>query len=355
MTIIRRLRPLRSIAGFVVLAVGCSGKTFTTSDGDSGMAGMSATGGSGGRGGTVGGGTGGGVGGGNELGGASGLGGTSGRGGTAGSGAVAGTGGTSGSGATAGVGGASGASGTSGSAGTWGEAGAAGSGGSECQTGQGCPVEGATCSLGGCCACMHTCTSGAWGQPLCPPCAAPTCPDVVPTNGDECFECDIPSEGCQWDERPVDGPLYIGKCVMNHWEVTVGGQMPGCCMADSECAPQICVNTICEVVQPGSCWRDDECGSDQICAGAFVCPCTADCASRDYSGKCVPAGLDCCRTDADCAGAHCIAGVCKESTLPGCWDQRDCTLPAACAGATVCPCGTNCLVADSPGTCVIPL
>ncbi|MDB4980085.1 MAG: hypothetical protein JWM82_837, partial [Myxococcales bacterium] len=73
----------------------------------------------------------------------------------------------------------------------------------------------------------------------------------------------------------------------------------------------------------------------------------------------------CCAKDADCAateecvGAVCTlnvktSGVCKTlpTTRTGCWKNADCpALTPTCAGASVCGCGQQCLLADKMGTC----
>jgi hypothetical protein len=90
--------------------------------------------------------------------------------------------------------------------------------------------------------------------------------------------------------------------------------------------------------------------------------------ARDAGGVCPteppPQGCcyraeDCDRTqvcvDVVCSGATSKAGVCEPtSTLGrnGCWQDSDCESAERCEGAAICPCGSFCLVADKPGTCV---
>jgi hypothetical protein len=308
---------LSSCGALIAAASGCGGSSVGSRDDDAGRAGMSGSGASGGSGGTTGGTAGGGM------------------------------GGTSGKGGNAGTGGVSGAAGSAGTA-----------GGGECVTGGACADEGTSCSLGGCCACSLRCTDGTWGQALCPPCAAAVCPLSVPEEGSACDECTTLSP-CEWDQRPMDGSLYVGTCENGQWHVQVKGEMPVCCTSDEQCAPLICVNTRCAWTSPDSCWRDDECEGGQICSGASICPCDADCKGVvSVTGKCVPADQGCCATDQDCdEEATCVAGVCKSNPGDLCWNDRDCNTSVAevCAGASVCPCGTSCLLEDAPGECVIPL
>jgi len=266
---------------------------------------------------------------------------------------MSGTGADGGTGGTSGHGGSS-AGGSGGKAGTGGDAGSAGAG--RCETGQACSVPGDTCTLPEqCCPCMLTCTGGIWGEVFCPPCPL-ECPTPRPETGDPCSICEVPSE-CEWDTRPVDGPLYVGICLDEHWIVQPQGSMPTCCTADAECAPNLCLNGRCLPRIDERCWNDDQCEKGELCSGASVCGCGLNCGGADRVGTCVPGDLDCCLSDEACdATEACVAGVCKERTPNGCWRDQDCTMPgAACNGPTVCPCGTSCLVGDQPGQCVIPL
>jgi hypothetical protein len=161
---------------------------------------------------------------------------------------------------------------------------------------------------------------------------------------------------CDWDRCSAENTQYSGQCVDGKWQVstTTCGD-PACCDNDEQCASGICVKTMCEPETPGGCWRDDDCGDGEFCSGVFVCGCAADCSSRDYPGTCVPEGKDCCRDDMDCASSEqCVAGICKQPAMTGCWSDRDCG-DGSCVGASVCPCGSMCTKADSPGSCGIPI
>ena len=75
----------------------------------------------------------------------------------------------------------------------------------------------------------------------------------------------------------------------------------------------------------------------------------------------------CCRGDLDCASdQECVdntlsctstptghQGVCKPRPTAAntCWQNGDCSPGSTCTGATVCPCGASCIVADAVGTC----
>ncbi|HEX2672936.1 MAG TPA: hypothetical protein VHM25_18760, partial [Polyangiaceae bacterium] len=65
---------------------------------------------------------------------------------------------------------------------------------------------------------------------------------------------------------------------------------------------------------------------------------------------------NCCLSDDDCPDqGECVAGVCKAPPSEGCWRDDDCPGSSGCVMANICRCGASCLVADSPGNCVIPL
>jgi len=108
----------------------------------------------------------------------------------------------------------------------------------------------------------------------------------------------------------------------------------------------------CEGTGPGEC-----CG-DLVCRSSST---TAYCVQ--LLDTCfVGADPGCCLDDADCAvGERCHLaecrlggeGMCKPVPDPDtCWSDRDCAAPLICDGASVCPCGFECLVEDSPGVCM---
>jgi hypothetical protein len=68
-------------------------------------------------------------------------------------------------------------------------------------------------------------------------------------------------------------------------------------------------------------------------------------------------GFNCCTDDLSCGEAiyqNCVNGVCKEPEAGKCWDDDECEIGQSCMGASVCPCGAACNVADSPGVCMAP-
>ena len=127
-----------------------------------------------------------------------------------------------------------------------------------------------------------------------------------------------------------------------------GGLENGCCESDSDCdAGSSCVGSVCkEKPSQGSCWSIDDCLVGQVCDGASVCPCNTPCFQEDVLGTCkaeTPPG--CCADTGDCqAGQICLEGVCNPEPLAKtCYSDGDCGVQEICYGATICPCGTNCV------------
>ena len=265
-----------------------------------------------------------------------------------------GSGSSGGSAGQAGSGGSGGSSG-GGSGGTTGGSGGSSGGSGECVHGNRCDTEGETCSEGGCCPCQNICEDGQWVALGCPGCAPPICEDQAPTDGEPCDECNVPAEGCRYDDCGGAGRLFA-SCEDGTWKVETGPcETPACCMSDGECPSptSICISTICKDPTTTGCWRDDQCASGERCSGAFVCPCDADCAHGDQIGTCVPDDPACCLGNDGCRPNEiCVAGVCKEQPPSGgdCWRDAEC-FGGVCNGAMVCPCLTNCILPDTPGTC----
>ena len=294
-------------ASIFVFAAACGGTSVSHVDAG-GMAGMSESGGSGTTGGSSGhggsgatGGTRGSSGGTTSTGGTGGTGATGGFGNSGstgafggtgalgGTGAFGGTGALGGSGAFGGTGALGGAGGTAGHSGggTGGISGGGGSGGSTpCVYGGMCTTEGATCSESACCSCSHTCKGGVWSAGICPPCAAPICPQDPPRMGDMCSVCSIPQGGCSWDERGFDGPLYEADCVNGRWAVSTL-DAHGCCSMDSDCSGGSCVQGVCKTPPSTGCWTERDCVNGGLCQGADVCTCGAECFAADSPGNCV--------------------------------------------------------------------
>jgi hypothetical protein len=417
----------RNLIAIVALgAAACGGGEGTTDTGNNagasggGGAGQAGASGSSGQSG------GGGDSGGSGQAGSAGVSGSSGQGGGAsGSSGQGGSGGDSGSSGQAGAAGEAGAAGAgaggSGGGGAGGDAGAGGSSGTSGQGGQGGGGPGCCAQNSDCVGeepVFLVCVAGqcklpagpeqCWGQAdckegftcegaiLCP------CGEVCPAIPDSPGKCVPGGEACckQDDECKKQGlsrcikgvcreELQVGQC----WDggdcgssqscegsapcgcgllcaqdspgKCVDGPAPGCCKADGDCKQgESCINQICKKPAPaGQCWQGDDCKAGQVCEGAMICPCGAQCFAQDKPGQCVdgPSPGSCCQKDADCGQKEqCVLsgalgaskGMCKPVLSDGsCWDQSDCKAGQKCADPFVCPCGAECLLPDKPGKC----
>jgi hypothetical protein len=251
------------------------------------------------------------------------------------------TGGSAGTGASAASGGSGAHAGTGGTSG-------GGSGGVG-----GTIVTGGTGGMGG---------TGAW--PAC--CAQDSdCP------GGECVNTACvtypPDGACYRDADCVAGAVCSGAAVCGcaadcSYDVILGKCVlpPGCCANDADCGsdPSIeCVTGNCvKKPPPMQCWSDQDCPVGLPCSGACNCPCGTDCLCGGTTGWCEgqppPPPATCCQKASDCGPfAECVGDVCEIPVQGGCWLDADCMPGQTCAGASACPCGASCLVADHPGTC----
>jgi hypothetical protein len=143
--------------------------------------------------------------------------------------------------------------------------------------------------------------------------------------------------------------------------------VPLCCGNNAPCPDgMICAGMdgagVCYPPAEGdACWSDEECPEGTACVGESVCPCNALCVVQDEPGLCTPTPSECCLDDDDCdEGMACYGldqgedfGVCKPPAPEGaCWGDVDCGEGFTCQGASFCPCGYDCMMADMPGTCV---
>lgn len=144
--------------------------------------------------------------------------------------------------------------------------------------------------------------------------------------------------------------------------------IPSCCGPDAACPGDlVCAGGaagtgMCLTPAEGdACWADDECEGDATCVGESVCPCDALCFAEDEPGVCDVIPSSCCIKNDDCEQGHdCHGvqvtmdfGVCKPHPQPGkCWEDVDCGEEEVCQGASFCPCGLDCMVADMPGDCI---
>ncbi|HVK64838.1 MAG TPA: hypothetical protein VM694_10200 [Polyangium sp.] len=90
---------------------------------------------------------------------------------------------------------------------------------------------------------------------------------------------------------------------------------------------------------------------DSFCKGStWVCPMGT--ISRDV---CKSAGECCATMPPECPeGTRCLNGRCKERlSPPSCFTDNDCpTMTPYCIGAQVCACLAECILPDTPGTCM---
>ena len=138
-----------------------------------------------------------------------------------------------------------------------------------------------------------------------------------------------------------------------------------CCDGPGDCvtSAEVCVMGHC-LAPPakGRCWGADDCELGQRCDGPASCPCADPCPGPVEPGVCVSGSVPppgCCDGVAPCPSMGdelvCIGataaqlGVCESPAANGvCWSDADCA-SGVCQGATLCPCGANCV--SQPGAC----
>lgn len=246
----------------------------------------------------------------------------------------------------------------------------------DCAQGEICDVQG---GLDGCCP-LDDQEAG-----ICPM-FLPPCPGTcVPAPDETCFmdsECGS-GEFCDYglsalmpgccvplnengDGCPADYPWCVGTCAplpggdgcqtdddcgmyeFCNQDASVCPPQPDC-PPGAYCAPAYCEG-VCEM-QPGLCWDDGDCATDETCEGASICPEGAYCFAPDMPGKCEPkAQTSGCRKTG-CSGQLCLPydmattcewhevyacyqlAACIEAPTGGCaWEQND-EFDACIAGA----------------------
>lgn len=136
-----------------------------------------------------------------------------------------------------------------------------------------------------------------------------------------------------------------------------------CCVFDYECPygwSCVHVNGMTGACKPpleeNSCWSSRQCDDDEICFGAVLCPCgyESDGDGCDIPGRCEEKALGCCADISDCvSGYECApTNTCEPALKSGeCWTDGDCWEYQKCEGATMCPCGFECLIGTFRGWC----
>jgi hypothetical protein len=336
----------------LALAIGCGGSSKRQVDDDAGAGGAVSTGGAGGTAGT-------GADAGASVGGTGALGGATG-------GAGGATGGAGG--ATDGAGGATGGRGGT-SAGFMSGGTSAGddSVGDNCTIGEACRRDGEQCKQSRsepvCCTDTLVCVAGVWEWASIECIDSPSCPAELPGEGTPCGPC---AQNCSFDSCSSDGggKNLEAHCDGSEWQVFDLNCL-SCCKDDVECGEgRFCAQSACHGVDHlGDCFRDEECDTGEMCAGAHSCACGSPASCRgDTPGYCVPAGIGCCATDDDCEDEEmCVAGICKPATQGDrgdgtCWRNAECDWGFyGCFEPRICPCGMSCAEEDTPGHCTIPL
>ena len=106
---------------------------------------------------------------------------------------------------------------------------------------------------------------------------------------------------CGCDE---DCWFHTGKCLPSDVGCCDG---QGQCPEGASCVPEGPAGGTCmPAPSAGRCWHPDDCNVGQVCAGAYYCPCDADCSGQNRMGFCADPDL------ADCieehSGCHCEPG-----------------------------------------------
>jgi hypothetical protein len=142
----------------------------------------------------------------------------------------------------------------------------------------------------------------------------------------------------------------------------------GCCNADCPCpgpsdecvypANPIDTNGVCKPIIDGGCWSQDGCAPEDVCVGAFVCPCGVDCDGADAAGACLPSTAGCC-DNADPSvtcpdGYECLELGANDTchaipTAPACFTDEQCGMGSFCIDAVICDCTVDCV--SQTGAC----
>lgn len=132
----------------------------------------------------------------------------------------------------------------------------------------------------------------------------------------------------------------------------------GCCETNEDCAGgKVCAEGACKEIVGGGCFSDENCAAGMECIGEYVCPCGSTCVQADSAGECLPAGLNCCVSDGDCAsGSICENSLCTAPLVDGaCQTDSDCEGGSICEGGNpACGCTAECVDESAIGECVFP-
>ncbi|MCO4761672.1 MAG: hypothetical protein KC502_09225 [Myxococcales bacterium] len=210
------------------------------------------------------------------------------------------------------------------------------------------PNKGAKCDDGNLCTMSDACD--ATGK-----CTAGTVKACKPSSQCKTAACDAKTGQCV--EKDIAGCNYGKKCSLGLGAMTIDcGKAGFCklpagtkCVGFGVCAPK---PLVCTKQYAPICGCNDK-TYDNVCFGEL------DGRNKKADGKCGGTTPGCCKADNECGKANvCITGgksqgVCKSLLALGknqCWSDAQCGT-GTCTGASVCPCGANCIIPDKPGVC----
>jgi hypothetical protein len=197
-------------------------------------------------------------------------------------------------------------------------------------------------------------SAGAAGGGQC----AHRCPTAPPLDFSACDPCADAVTTCTWYECADNGTRSEARCDAGRWiadTFTCPDPNAVCCDTDATCRDgEHCVGQTCQPFGPGECWLAEDCGEGETCAGGQVCGCGSGCGRTATPGVCIPDLPECCSIFTNCGGDTCIEGICKPWSNGECWNAGQCDIGYVCEGASLCRCGSDCLVPDQVGRCVRP-
>ncbi len=212
-------------------------------------------------------------------------------------------------------------------------------------------LNGAKCDDGNACTLGDVCDTSASGAGYCA--AGSSVKVCKPGTACETAACNPKTGMCEIS--PIPNCNYGKKCSMGLGAPTIDCGKAGFCKLPPASA---CVGFgTCEA-KPLVCTKELK----QVCACdgktySNLCFAEFEGQNAKSDGACGIGG--CCKADSDCGKANvCIGGLngkgsCKSLLALGknqCWSDAQCGV-GSCTGASVCPCGALCIIADKPGVC----
>ncbi|NUQ75155.1 MAG: hypothetical protein HUU21_16520 [Polyangiaceae bacterium] len=176
-----------------------------------------------------------------------------------------------------------------------------------------------------------------------------SCGDNAPLCAQSCGSDALLAPECSSDGWVCpEGSINLADCPPG----TCVGKPPPCheCqMGAWTCSPSLCIDACPEIMCAS-------CGPNSAPIATPTCSCVCNDAGQFVCKK-KPPNPGCCMVDNDCGDfvyVPCVNGVCKSDPLPdgACWADGQCSGGAFCVGEFVCPCGSDCDMADTPGKCL---